>query len=66
MTTTELQLRDNIASVLSTVNKQNAPNVYKFIQTENGYKRIESMIIKMMIDDNITASATINNIEEML
>jgi hypothetical protein len=66
MTTIELQLRDNIASVLSTVNKQTAPNVYKFIQTENGYKRIESMIIKMMIDDNITASATINNIEEML
>ena len=59
-------LRKTIKKALDGVTKDNAPNVYAAIQTENGYKTIEDMIINMMIDNNFTASGCIPQIEEMI
>jgi hypothetical protein len=60
------EVRQDIKNALSTVTAFNAPMVYDAIQTEVGYKNIEDLIINMMIDENMTASACIPHIEEML
>jgi hypothetical protein len=60
------ELRTAIKKALETVTPQNAPTVYNTIQSEQGYKTIEDMIIHMMVNDNITASACIPYIEEQL
>lgn len=60
------KVRDDIAKALATVIKNNAPTVYEAIQSTNGYKNIEDMIINMMLDNGMTASACIPHIEEMI
>lgn len=60
------EVRQAIKEALQTVTAKNAPTVYEAIQTEIGYKGIEDMIINMMIDENMTASACIPHIEEMI
>lgn len=60
------KVRESIKNALQTVTAENAPTVYEAIQTELGYKSIEDMIINMMIDENMTASACIPHVEEMI
>jgi len=60
------EVRQNVKQALESVTKSNAPMVFEAIQTENGYKNIEDLIINMMIDNSMTASACIPHIEEML
>lgn len=59
-------VRKNIKQALQTVTTKNAPRVYDSLQTKVGYKNIEDMVLNMMIDNNMTASATIPHIEEMI
>lgn len=63
---TEKQVRQEVYNALQMVTAANAANVFEGIQTESGYQNIEDMMINMMIDDNMTASATIPHIETML
>jgi hypothetical protein len=60
------QVRQHIKNALSAVTPKNAPNVYHAILQERGYQNIEDQIIKMMIAENITASACIVHIENSL
>ncbi len=60
------QLRQHIQASLREVTPQNAAKIYNAIQDDIGYKNIEDHIIKMMINDNITASACIVHVEGML
>tara|TARA_R110000744_G_scaffold11247_4_gene34292 strand:+ start:798 stop:986 length:189 start_codon:yes stop_codon:yes gene_type:complete len=60
------ELRDNIKSVLATVTLINAPTVFDYIQSEQGYKTIEETMIRMMVDENLSASGCIPHIEAQL
>ena len=62
----EKKLRAKIAKVLKAVKPNINPTIYEFIQVKTGYKRVENMMIEMMINDNMSASATIPHIEKML
>ena len=62
----EQQLRKEIFEQLSSVTSINAPNVYRMIQTESGYRNIEQRIINLVIWDRITPSACIPQIENEL
>lgn len=62
----EKKLRANIKNALKTVTASNSPSVYELLQTENGYKTVEDMIIKLMANDNMTASAAIPQVENMI
>lgn len=62
----EKELRQEIKKELNSIDKNKLPKIYDFIQVENGYKRIENMIIQNMITDNMRISATIPHIENML
>ncbi|MFP4060054.1 MAG: hypothetical protein ACLFUC_06185 [Bacteroidales bacterium] len=65
-TSMEQQLRQEIFEQLSKVNASNAPNVFKLIQTESGYRNVEHRIINLVIRDRITPSACIPQIENEL
>jgi len=60
------QLRTHIQNALSAVTTENASNVYLAISEQQGYKNIEDQIIRMMISENMTASACIVHIENSL
>ncbi|AXG68204.1 hypothetical protein KORDIASMS9_00396 [Kordia sp. SMS9] len=60
------QLRTHIQNALRAVTTENAPNVYLAISEQQGYKNIEDQIIRMMISENMTASACIVHIENSL
>lgn len=62
----EEQLRAEILNALKNVTKANCPNVWKRIQTKDGYAQIEEMIIDMVINDHITPSSCISQIEEIV
>jgi len=66
MNNIENQLRNEIYEQLKQVRKEACPNIYERIQTESGYMQIESMIINMVINDHITPSACIPQIESEL
>jgi hypothetical protein len=59
-------IRNEVANALNTVTPEAAPRVYEAIQSELGYKHIEDKAINMMIDNRMTASATIPHIENEL
>ncbi len=66
-TTIENQLRAEILAALRRVDAENCPNIWKRIQTRTGYAQVEEMIINMVINDHITPSACIPQLEsEML
>jgi hypothetical protein len=62
----ENELRQSIATALATVTKNNAPNIYNAIQSESGYKIIESAIILEMCISNCNASASVLLVENKL
>ncbi len=61
----EKELRDEILKQLKKVSKKSCPNIYQRIQ-EGAYRQIEEMIINMVINDHITPSACIPQIESEL
>lgn len=63
---TEKKLRDIIAKELAKVTKDNFPAIYDAIQTEQGYERVELIIIMYMIDTGFTASASVPQVEQFL
>lgn len=60
------QIRTHIQTTLQEVTLQTTPNIYRLIQTTVGYKRVENMIIRMMIGQQMTASGCIIHVENML
>ena len=62
----EQQLRTEIMSQLKRVTPGNAPNVWKLIQTEAGYRDMENRIIRMVATEGLTPSACIPHIENEL
>lgn len=62
----EKKVRDSIANELGKVTKNNFPAIYEAIQTQQGYERVELMIIQYMINNGFTASACIPPIETIL
>jgi hypothetical protein len=62
----EKQLRAAIFEQLKTVNQKNAPFVFEMIQNEQGYKNIEERIIVKMVNQNLSISASIGQIEQEL
>jgi hypothetical protein len=62
----EQQLRAEIMAQLKRVTPQNAPSVWKLIQTESGYRDMESRIIRMVAVEGLTPSACIPHIENEL
>ena len=63
---TEQELRNEIKEQLERVNSKNAPKIHKRIQTQGGYQEIEARIIIMIVNDGITPSACIPQIESEL
>lgn len=66
--TLEKRLRKEIFDQLQKVNKNKmlTPKIYDLIQSENGYSWVEKRIISMVIQDGITISACIPQIENEL
>jgi hypothetical protein len=62
----EQQLRTEIMAQLKRVTSQNAPNVWKLIQTESGYRDMENSIVRMVAVEGLTPSACIPQIENEL
>lgn len=62
----ENELRTEIYNSLKNVTKENCPNIWNRIQTKKGYAQIEEMIINMVINDHITPSSCIPQIESEL
>ena len=62
----EHQLRTEIMAQLKRVTSMNAPNVWKLIQTESGYRDMENRIIRMVATEGLTPSACIPHIENEL
>jgi len=62
----EQRLRAEIMAQLKRVTTLNAPNVYKLIQTESGYRNMENRIIRMVAVEGLTPSACIPHIENEL
>jgi DNA repair protein RadC len=67
-TSLENRVRQEVLLQLQKVqrNKELTPNIYKLIQQKNGYAWMENRIINMMINDGITASSCIPQIESEL
>ncbi len=66
MSKVEKQIRDKIAQILKQVKPDEFPTVYEFIQTENGYKRVENRMITMFINEDVSLSGTLMHIENEL
>lgn len=66
MENVEKQLRTEILNALRNVNADNCPNLWKRIQTRQGYAQVEEMIINMVINDNIAPSSCIPQLESEL
>jgi len=62
----EHQLRAEIIAQLKRVTSLNAPNVWKLIQTESGYRDMENRMIRMVTTEGLTPSARIPHIENEL
>ena len=62
----EHQLRTEIMAQLKRVTPTNAPNVWKLIQTESGYRDMENRIIRIVATEGLTPSACIPHIENEL
>jgi hypothetical protein len=60
------KVRDQIAIQLEKVTSKSAINVFEAIQDKAGYKMVEEMIIKMMVNEQMTISGCIPHINEML
>ncbi|MVO09738.1 hypothetical protein GOQ30_11270 [Flavobacterium sp. TP390] len=60
------KIRKAIENELGLITKENAPKIYDFIQSENGYKEIEDKIIVMMVQEQFTISECFIHIEESL
>jgi len=65
----EDKLRLAIKSTLENVTKTNSPNIYNMIYNKNGkvvsrgYQIVENKIIKKVINDNMSISAAIPQLE---
>lgn len=59
-------IRQSIKEALEQVNSSNAPRVFELIQTEQGYKTVEELIINQMVTNSFTASASILHVEMSL
>lgn len=57
------ELRDQIAAVLSKVTPRTAEEVYKAIQTAEGYKNTEERILEMMAQEGMTISGCIPQLD---
>jgi hypothetical protein len=59
----EHELRTEIMAQFKRVTPHNAPNVWKLIQTESGYRDMENRMIRMVATEGLTPSACIPHIE---
>ena len=66
MTDLENQLRAEIMAQLRRVTTLNAPNVWKLLQSESGYRDMENRIVRMVAVEGLTPSACIPHIENEL
>ena len=62
----EKSVRAEIRKHLSQCSEGGTPKVFALLQTPEGYRKIESMIIFILIYDQITIGAAISNIEAEL
>lgn len=60
------ELREQVHQALKSVTFNDTPVVHEAIQSDLGYKNIEDRVINVMIDNGVTASAAIPQIERML
>jgi DNA repair protein RadC len=59
----ETKLRDEILKQLQRVTQANSPNLYEIIQSKDGYKKVEEMVIRKVLHDQMIPSAVIPLIE---
>lgn len=60
------KVRDQIFSELKRVTPKMAGSVFNAIQTEHGYKMVEEMIIRMMINEQFKISSCISPVNSMI
>lgn len=60
------EIRDQIYRELNNVTAKTANNVFQAIQEVEGYKMVEALIIKMMIEEGISVSGCIPHVNEMI
>ncbi len=59
-------VRAEIRKHLSQCTEASTPKVFALLQTPEGYRKVESMVIFILIYDQITIGAAISNIEAEL
>ncbi len=60
------EVRDQIYRELQNVTAKTAENVFDAIQSEEGYKMVEDLIIKMMVNEQLSISGCIPHLDEMI
>lgn len=62
----ETKLREEILKQLRRVTEANAPNLYELLQSKEGYKKAEEMVIRKVLHDQMIPAAVIPLIEQEL
>ena len=60
------QLREEILKQLKRVTEANAPNLFAMVNYKNGYNKVEEMVIRKVIHDQMVPAAVIPLIEQEL
>jgi hypothetical protein len=63
---TEIAVRTEILSQLKRVTQGNSPSVFQKLQTNNGYKFIERLIVERVVSTGLTIDQIVPHIEQEL
>ena len=62
----EKKLREEILKQLKRVSEANSPNLYELLHTKEGYAKVEEMVIRKVIHDQLIPAAVIPLLEQEL
>lgn len=59
-------LNNHIARLLNNIDEDDYPKIAKMVKTNSGYAYVQDLIVNMMVDEEMTASATLYHVEKMI
>jgi len=64
--TQRINKNNHIAKLLDNIDEDDYPKIAKMVKTNSGYAYVQDLIVNMMVDEEMTASATLYHVEEMM
>lgn len=59
-------LNNHIVKLLVGIDNKSYPKIAKMVRSSSGYAYVQDLIVNMMVDEQMTASATLYHVEEMI